>query len=147
MYDDSARLPLLDDQAGGSPPAPAAPESRPLVLIVDDEAMLRELATRTLERGGFRVCTAAHGKAAIGLLETRGSEVGLVVLDLTMPGLSGEETFAIIRARWPAVRIMLSSGQHSDAMASLQEKGQVTFIEKPYMPYELLTAVQGALAG
>ena len=143
MLHHTQSLPHAVDAGSPERPSAAAP---PAVLIVDDEAMIRELATRTLERGGFRVLTAAHGKAAIEALEAHGAEIGLVLLDLTMPGLSGEQTLAIIRARWPGIRIMVSSGQNSESTGQLQAQGLITFIEKPYLPYELLTAVREAFA-
>ncbi len=115
------------------------------ILVVDDEPMIRELAQRTLERNGLRVYTAAHGKRAITELETH-EDIGVVLLDLSMPGLTGEQTFGVIRARWPKIRVILTSGYAAESTIPVDPTGRTSFIEKPYLPYELVTAVRDALA-
>jgi two-component system cell cycle sensor histidine kinase/response regulator CckA len=131
------------------PPDPLPPDAsggRPIgILVVDDEPMIRELALRTLERGGFTVFQAEHGQAAITLLEQHAAAVHLVVLDLTMPGLTGEQTLAVMHARWPALRTVVMSGHNMQSMDALRSLGVVGFIEKPYLPHELLHLVEDAL--
>lgn len=116
------------------------------VLIVDDEPMIRELAHRTLERGGFVVHQADSGKSAISLLESRAAEIRLVLLDLTMPGLTGEQTLSVIHARWPSVGVILMSGLNVHGVEASKARGVVGFIEKPYLPHELLQVVENALS-
>ena len=108
--------------------------------------MIRELAFRTLVRGGFTVLQADSGKAAIALLETRAAEVSLVLLDLTMPGLSGEQTVGVLQARWPALRIVLMSGHNMQGADASRAPAVVGYLEKPYLPHELLHIVEDALA-
>lgn len=128
--------PLAPEQTGGAPLG---------VLIVDDEPMIRELAFRTLQRANFKPFQAGDGQAAITFLEAHAGEVALVILDLTMPGLSGEQTLAVIHARWPAIRILLMSGHNVGDMEAYRARGVVGFIEKPYLPHELLHLVEDTL--
>ncbi len=129
---------------GGGPEA----GRRRTVLIVDDEAMVRNVTRRTLERAGFRVLQAESGRAAIEILKTAHAEVGLVLLDLTMPELNGEETFALLHDCWPAIRVLLSSGYSAEATAGARTReGFAGFIQKPYLPAELVHAVTRALDG
>ncbi|HWA15967.1 MAG TPA: response regulator [Gemmatimonadales bacterium] len=128
--------PLAPEESGGAPIG---------ILVVDDEPMIRDLAARTLERGGFKVFRAEHGTGAIALLEQCADAVRLVVLDLTMPGLSGEQTLAVIHARWPSLRTLLMSGHNMQSMDAFRSKGVVGFIEKPYLPHELLHLVEDTL--
>jgi len=141
-------LPAVDAPAalagGGGDPA-GAKESRHTVLVVDDEAMVRNVTRRTLEPAGYRVLQAENGRAALELLKTAHQEVGLVILDLTMPDLGGEETFALMHERWPALKVLLSSGYSADAgTRRMTQQGLVGFIQKPYLPAELLEAVRKA---
>ena len=128
-------------------PSPSAEPGGPVtgILIVDDEPMIRELALRALERGGFKVFQAADGKAAIALLEQHATEVVLALLDLTMPGLTGEQTLAVMHARWPGLRVVVMSGRDVQNMDSIRSLGVVGYIEKPYLPHELLHLVEDTL--
>jgi CheY-like chemotaxis protein len=116
------------------------------ILVVDDEPMIRELALRTLGRAGFTVLQADSGKAAITLLETRAADVALVILDLTMPGLTGEQTIQVLQARWPDLRVVLMSGHNVQGLDAARAPGVVGYIEKPYLPHELLQVVEDVLA-
>jgi two-component system, cell cycle sensor histidine kinase and response regulator CckA len=128
------------------PLPPEEPDGAPIgILIVDDEPMIRELALRTLERGGFKVFQAEHGAAAIALLERHAAEVSLVILDLTMPGLTGEQTVAVMHARWPALRVVVMSGRNVQDMETFRSLGVVGYIEKPYLPHELLHLVEDTI--
>jgi CheY-like chemotaxis protein len=115
------------------------------VLVVDDEAMVRNVTRRTLERAGYRVLQAENGRAALELLKTTHQDVGLVLLDLTMPELGGEEAFAMMHSCWPSLKVLLSSGYsaYPDSHRFARE-GLMGFIQKPYLPEELLDAIQKA---
>lgn len=126
-------------------PAPEAGGALLGILVVDDEPMIRELAFRTLERAGYKAFQAEHGQGAIALLEAHAAEITLVMLDLTMPGLTGSQTLAVIHARWPSLRIVLMSGHNVQSMELYRSQGVVGYIEKPYLPHELLQMVQDSL--
>lgn len=129
-----------------TPSSGAKPAGSPIgVLVVDDEPMIRELASRTLERRGFAVFQADSGKAAIALLEAKAAAIAVVILDLTMPGLTGEQTLSILSARWPALKVILMSGHNVQGAGAARAPGVAGYIEKPYLPHELLQLVEEVL--
>lgn len=117
------------------------PPPRPTVLLVDDEPMIRELGRVVLEQAGFPVVTADDGDTGVAAYAAH--RPALVVLDMTMPRLSGREAFQRIRALDPAARVLISTGFTTDDVSSLS--GRVGVLHKPYRPAELLTAVRNAL--
>lgn len=133
----SARL-SADPPAVGGPSA-----SRRKVLVIDDDDGTREITSDCLERAGMRVLLAAEGEAGVEQFRQYADEIAVVILDRTMPGVSGEEVFDRIRAIRPGVKILLMSGyaegRASEAFAGRQLSG---FIGKPFLPEELLAAVQ-----
>lgn len=136
MSEPNLPRPMTSAETGGTPIG---------VLVVDDEPMIRELAQRTLERRGYRTFQAENGRVAIETLERSAAEIAVVVLDLTMPGLTGEQTLAVLHARWPALRVVLMSG-HSMQGEERGARGVFGHIEKPYLPHELLRVVEDALS-
>ena len=103
------------------------------ILVVDDEAPLRAICTRLLERMGYQVLTADGGRAALELLEAHQDRISLVILDLTMPGMSGAETFEAIRRMAPDQKVLLASGFSAEGQAKdLLDRGCNGFIQKPF---------------
>ena len=119
------------------------PPPRPTVLFVDDEPLIRELGRTVLEQEGFTVVTADDGDTGVAAYAAH--RPALVVMDVTMPRLSGREAFLRIRALDPAARVLFSTGYTSEDVASLP--GPVGVLAKPYRPADLLAAVSGALPG
>jgi two-component system cell cycle sensor histidine kinase/response regulator CckA len=104
-----------------------------LVLVVDDEESVRNIAKMMLERHGFKVITARDGREGIKVFEAYADQVAAVVLDMTMPHMGGEETFQRLRALRPDVRIVLASGYtEQEATARFLGKGLAGFIQKPF---------------
>ncbi len=105
---------LLPASMRETPPSPAAlPEEPPpggteTVLFVDDEESLRLLAVEMLGRLGYRVLTAGNGLEALKNYGERRGEIAIVILDMIMPGMGGEETFHRLREIDPSVRILIS---------------------------------------
>jgi two-component system cell cycle sensor histidine kinase/response regulator CckA len=123
----------------------APPRAGTTILVVDDEKMVRDTTGRTLRRGGFLVRQAENGRAALDILAHDAGSIHLVLLDLTMPELSGEATLRHIREQWPDMPVLLSSGYSADtSMAAIKQLG-ASFIQKPYMPDDLLAAIRVAL--
>jgi nitrogen-specific signal transduction histidine kinase/CheY-like chemotaxis protein len=88
------------------------------VLVVDDERVVLEMAKRALERHGYKVLTADSGLAAIDVFRRHPGEIALVVLDLSMPRMNGDETLPELRKIRPEVKVVVSSGfSESEAMA------------------------------
>lgn len=127
-------------------PGPVTTPVHATVLVVDDEAVVRDVSRRVLERGGYQVRLAESGRRALELLDQVHAEIALVVLDLTMPELSGEETLALLRQRWPDLPVILTSGYSGEADTSrLASRGLAGFIQKPYGAGDLLRLVRRTL--
>jgi PAS domain S-box-containing protein len=126
-------------------PGPGRRQSLRL-LLVDDEEIVRVMVKEVLEAEGHQVLCAADGAAAIDLFGDRSRDVDVVLLDLSMPGLSGEETYACLCEIDPGVRVILSSGYDKDeATRRFGEKGPLGFIQKPYRPQDLLAEIERCL--
>lgn len=80
------------------------------VLVVDDEATVLETAKRSLESRGYTVLAAASGKAAIEILKRERKEISLVLLDLSMPGMTGQQTFEGLLKINPDLAVLVTSG-------------------------------------
>lgn len=120
-----------------APPAPApripAAAAGELILVVDDEEIIRRTAKSMLERHGYTVVVADDGQKALELFQVLADKVALVLLDMTMPVLSGEETFRLMKNVRPGIKVLLSSGYNeSEAIRRFTGKGLAGFIQKPY---------------
>jgi signal transduction histidine kinase/ActR/RegA family two-component response regulator/HAMP domain-containing protein len=117
------------------------------ILVVDDEAMLRELAVTLLQRLGYAVSCVASGEQAIAYL--REHSVDLVVLDMMMePGINGLETYRRILSFAPLQKAIIVSGfAESDDVKAVQALGAKRFVKKPYVFEQLGRAVREELDG
>ena len=117
-----------------------------LVLVVDDEDLIRRVAKSALEMYGFSVLLAEDGQQAVEIYEQRANEIDVVLLDLVMPNLGGEETFRKLRSINPDVRVILSSG-YGDSQAQEQFRGKrlAGFIQKPYTATQIGEELKRAL--
>ena len=116
------------------------------VLLADDEETLRTLGKLMLERLGFETVLAADGREALAQYAEHRDRIVLVILDLTMPHMNGEEAFRALREMDPDVRILLSSGYaENDLAARFAGKGPAGFIQKPYTLATLREKMQEAL--
>ena len=115
------------------------------VLVVDDEESVVELARETLIRCGLNVVTAADGREGVAVFAANSDSIDLVVLDRTMPGLSGEEVAAELKRIRPDVRIVLASG-YSAERSGAEKIGIAHFLQKPFLPEDLVAKVRDALA-
>jgi two-component system cell cycle sensor histidine kinase/response regulator CckA len=123
--------------------AAAPPERRGVtVLLVDDEEVVRDMVGEVLEQEGLAVVRAEDGAKGVALFREMRDRIDVVLLDLSMPGLSGEETYRRLRAIEPGVRVILSSGydQH-EAKGRFGASRPAGFIQKPYRPQELLAEI------
>jgi PAS domain S-box-containing protein len=122
----------------GAPSHAAGDGTGTAVLVVDDEEVVREVASAVLAEQGRPVLTAASGAEAQQVLAEHGNGIGLVLLDLTMPGPTAEETVEQIRMRHPGVAILLTSGYTESALGErLEELGVAGFLQKPWSTGEL----------
>jgi signal transduction histidine kinase len=133
--------------AGEAEPLPASGASRGrAVLVVDDEAPVREPVVEILALAGLRAFEARDGTQAVEAVRRHGPELGAVLLDYSMPGPSAEETFHELRRLAPDLPIVLSSGySQEEATRRFAGRGLAGFLAKPYPPRELLRVVGRAL--
>jgi two-component system, cell cycle sensor histidine kinase and response regulator CckA len=111
-----------------------------VILLVDDEEGYRELIARVLTKAGYEVLQAADGLEALSLLEK--SKVDLVISDILMPALNGYALVARLRARWPKMPVILTTGFLSQESAKSMMNGSVDFIPKPIIAETLLDMIQ-----
>jgi CheY-like chemotaxis protein len=103
------------------------------VLLVDDESYVRDVGSQMLDLLGFQVLTAADGREALEVFRRHGGEIDLVILDLSMPVMGGEETFRELRRLRSDVRVILSSGyDEQEVTPRFAGKGLAGFVQKPY---------------
>jgi DNA-binding NtrC family response regulator len=110
------------------------------LLIVDDEAALLSLLKRYLERLDYRVEICTDSQQALALFESDPEAFDLVISDLTLPGLNGEELLARMKKRNPRLRGLIASGYPYEPTTP-----GVSFLQKPFVPEMLVTAVKQAL--
>lgn len=135
-------MPLLNVPA--YEPAPALLH-RAKILVVDDEAMVRQIIIEMLQRFGYDLLGAENGARALELAETH--EFDCVMLDLTMPGMSSEETLLRLRELYPNLRVILMSGySEQDAAARFGGTPLDGFVQKPFTPADLVDRVNTALS-
>jgi two-component system, cell cycle sensor histidine kinase and response regulator CckA len=118
------------------------------VLVVDDEESVRTVAARILERLGFKTALAADGREAVDLFRADPARFDLVLLDLTMPHMDGEETFRQLRMINPSVRVLLTSGfNQQEAINRFAGKGLAGFLQKPFELADLVRLIREAQGG
>jgi PAS domain S-box-containing protein len=137
-------LPASESRMPGTKPDPPVEDlhGTGTVLVVDDQEMVRRTASVTLQHYGYEVLLAEHGKKALEVLHRSSDRVSLVVLDSTMPVMSGAETLREIRKLWPGLPIMLISGfTLAEAQEKFRESGFEGFLQKPFTAQGLAKAV------
>jgi two-component system, cell cycle sensor histidine kinase and response regulator CckA len=117
------------------------------ILVVDDEQGVRNLVRRVLEQYGYKVLLADGGAAAINTFKRHPGDISLVVLDASMPGMSGAETLPELRKIRPEVKILVSSGYSElETMKDFPGPRVTGFIQKPYTSSGLAEKVRSAMA-
>jgi PAS domain S-box-containing protein len=118
------------------------------ILVVDDEASVREIARMALETFGYRVLVASEGTEAVALYAAHKDEISAVLTDMMMPLMDGPATIRALQKISPQVRIVASSGlSEGDRAAEAAELGVKTFLPKPYTAERLLMTLDGVLGG
>lgn len=125
-----------------------APRGRGTILIVDDDASVRDLGRGILERAGYRVLLASDGRQAVETFRRKRGEIRAVVLDMTMPGMNGEQTFRALMEADPELKVILSSGfSEQEALQSFDGRGPAGFLQKPYRGADLAGMLHRVLQG
>jgi two-component system, cell cycle sensor histidine kinase and response regulator CckA len=119
-----------------------------LALLVDDDSQVRAVAQKMFEMQGFEVLTACNGAEGVEVFRRHSNDVTLVVLDLAMPVMGGEEAFREIRRIRGDARVVLSTGyDEAQARERLASEGLAGFIQKPYRLAALRETVRRLLLG
>ena len=118
-----------------------------LIMVVDDEADLRDMAKRIFEKRGFRVVLADTGQHAIEIFEQYAKEIRLVILDMILPGIDGTHVYDRIREISSESKIILTSGYTSNPpFQELLENNNESFIPKPWDLSKLIEEAEQILA-
>jgi CheY-like chemotaxis protein len=116
------------------------------VLIVDDEPQIRKMAAAILKKEGIAVVEASNGKEAIERLLAPGPDIRVVLLDMAMPEMTGEEALPSIRQLRPDVRVIVSSGySDTEVKHHFDPLAVHSFLPKPYTSQQLLAQILPAL--
>ena len=119
---------------------------RELILLVDDETEIAELASAMLTDEGYRVVLARDGFEALKIYQQIGNQIGLVILDFFLPIMDGDAVFDELRALNPDVAVVLSSGfAEQSKLGAMLAQGLKGFIPKPYTAGKLLEQVRSTI--
>jgi CheY-like chemotaxis protein len=114
-----------------------------IVLVVEDETLVRLVAEEVLRQGGFATLSAANADRALTILESR-NDIRAVFCDIAMPGsLDGAELVIVVRDRWPPIGIVLTSGHGGALPPGLADRAR--YLPKPYRNADLLEAIRSVI--
>jgi PAS domain S-box-containing protein len=132
--------------AAPAPPPEAARGGGERVLVVEDDAQVRDITVRALRSGGYATVVAENGREALALATEELARVDLVVTDVVMPGLDGRSLADALRRRRPELRVLYVSGYTEDAVVARGVLGTgLGFLPKPFTPAALLARVRAVL--
>ncbi|TFG45541.1 MAG: response regulator [Candidatus Brocadiia bacterium] len=116
------------------------------VLIADDEEVIRSLAQEVLEMYGYRVLKAVDGQEALEIFEREFESIDVVILDVCMPRMSGDEVLPLLLQKKPELKAILCSGFGQERVSDKNLNfGSMAFLNKPYRTLDLLAAVRDVL--
>ncbi len=129
------------------PLVPVVAKEQQTVLIIDDEAPVREVATDILVEQGFRVATAVNGIEGIKRFRTDFQTIDLILLDMKMPGINGKETYQELAKIHPTLKVIFTSGySETEIDTQISQSDRATFLPKPYSAELLMRQVHEMLA-
>jgi PAS domain S-box-containing protein len=144
-------LPVFEQTLYQPPPREEPEAATPLeglVLLIDDEEVVREIGSDMLKTLGLTCLTAISGSEGIELFKKHAGDISLVILDIEMPGISGEKVFHILRELRPDVKILIASGYGRDYLESEVFKSKIGhFMPKPFKTEQLAYQVNRLLRG
>ncbi|MCA9003712.1 MAG: PAS domain S-box protein [Planctomycetaceae bacterium] len=133
----------LDDDSSAEDCLPVESGS---ILVIDDDKAVCNVVNRVLNRFGFSVLTAYSGSEGVEVYEQHHDEISVILLDMTMPGLSGVETFELLRKKGVNIPVILTSGlSETDISEQIQGAAVFHFLKKPYKPQKLVNVISKAL--
>ena len=108
------------------------------MLVVDDNPMVRQVIARVLEMEGHAAHQVESGEQALAALEGEPEGWDAVIMDLTMPRMSGLEALALLRKTWPTLPVVITSGFSRSGVPAMQDDPCTQFLEKPFTSEQLL---------
>ena len=140
-------LPAMKEERNARDMAPAVDLfGTGTILVIDDEETVRRTSKAALEQYGYSVITADDGQQGLDLLRVLKDQISVVLLDMTMPIMSGEETFRQIKLIRPDMKVILSSGFNEvEAVRRFTGKRLAGFLQKPYTVRKLAEKVRAVL--
>jgi PAS domain S-box-containing protein len=130
------------------PPDAGLSEGHETILLVDDEPSLLETGQELLSFLGYHVLTATSGEEALTIVNREGMKIGIVIMDLMMPGMGGEKCLAEILKVFPAMKVMFASGYAASiGNEDILRTGAVAFIQKPYYIEDMSRKIREILDG
>lgn len=130
-----------DCRSSRQPRCVLSPRGSGVVLVVDDDALVRDVVRRGLEATGFQVIVCVDGYSAVDAFQARGNEVDVVLLDLTMPGMDGHETLRALRRLDDEIPVVIMSGHSEKNVFDEFGKGTLGFLQKPFRLDDLSKAI------
>ncbi len=142
-------LPALEGGVVAPAPGPPASSKRVgrtvRVLLIDDEETVRAVGATMLRQAGYQVLVAEDGRVALDIFAREGDQIDVVLLDLSMPRMDGQETCAALMELRPDVRVVLTSGYNEqEALDRFDGQGLAGFVQKPYRVDDLVRAIEEA---
>jgi len=114
------------------------------ILLAEDEALLRELGETILRHAGYSVISIYRREDLESLLQSPTKDIDVLLTDIVMPEISGQELASKVRLRWPGVRVIYTSGYPGDELKDMQ--GDAAFLQKPFTPAELMAKIREVLS-
>jgi PAS domain S-box-containing protein len=128
------------------PEVTALVQGRGTILVVDDQEIVRNFLDQALRRAGYEVILAENGQEALNVFARKAGGISMVLLDLVMPVMSGEEVLPHLLTMKPGIRVIVSSGQdEGECMRKLREPRVAGFLQKPYAPAALTALLKTVL--
>jgi CheY-like chemotaxis protein len=139
--------PALQRHAGSAPRTPVNLRVSRSILVIDDEPMALELCKQVLSQSGFTIVTANSGPEGLNVFARTPQRFDLVLLDLSMPFMDGEETFHRLRKLNPEILVLLNTGFiDKGRLERMLAEGLAGFLRRPYRPDEVVSQIQSILA-
>lgn len=114
------------------------------ILLAEDEALLRELGETILRHAGYRVISVHRREDLEALLQSQTNDIDVLLTDIVMPEISGQELASKVRSRWPEVRVIYTSGYPGDELKDMHR--DAAFLQKPFTPAELMAKIREVLS-
>lgn len=114
------------------------------ILLAEDEPLLRELGETILRHAGYTVISVHRREELALLLKSHANEIDVLLTDVVMPEISGQELAKQVRSRWPGVRVIYTSGYPSDDLKDMHRGA--SFLQKPFTPAELMEKIRQVLS-